>query len=153
MQFPESWLREFCNPPLTTQELANTLTMAGMLRFWWQKAGEPRRRRCLALFAAGVLLFNFPLLKLWLSDATVFGLPLLPVALFGAWALLIAVLERYTQLLYPVVLSPVEARTSDPIDRVFALLRQYRDWLAPVGFVIPRSFRFSECFSRDTPRR
>lgn len=48
--------------------------------------------RLLALFAAGVLLFNFPLLKLWLSDATVFGLPLLPVALFGAWALLIAVL-------------------------------------------------------------
>ncbi len=30
MQFPESWLREFCNPPLTTQQLADTLTMAGM---------------------------------------------------------------------------------------------------------------------------
>ncbi|MEY4561583.1 MAG: hypothetical protein RLZZ618_860 [Pseudomonadota bacterium] len=30
MQFPESWLREFCNPPLSTQELADTLTMAGM---------------------------------------------------------------------------------------------------------------------------
>ena len=30
MQFPESWLREFCNPPLTTQELADTLTMAGL---------------------------------------------------------------------------------------------------------------------------
>lgn len=29
MQFPESWLREFCNPPLTTAELADTLTMAG----------------------------------------------------------------------------------------------------------------------------
>jgi AcrR family transcriptional regulator len=49
-------------------------------------------------------------------------------------ALLLAVLERYTQLLYPVVLSPVEARTPDPIDRVFTLLRQYRDWLAPGGF-------------------
>jgi hypothetical protein len=48
--------------------------------------------RLLALFAFGVLLFNFPLLKLWLSDATAFGLPLLPVALFGAWALLIALL-------------------------------------------------------------
>ena len=34
--------------------LTFTLTMAGMLRFWWQKAGEPRRRRCLALFAAGL---------------------------------------------------------------------------------------------------
>jgi hypothetical protein len=30
MQFPESWLRSFCNPPLSTQELAHTLTMAGL---------------------------------------------------------------------------------------------------------------------------
>jgi phenylalanyl-tRNA synthetase beta chain len=30
MQFPESWLREYCNPPLTTQELAETLTMGGL---------------------------------------------------------------------------------------------------------------------------
>ncbi len=30
MQFPESWLREFCNPPLDTQELAELLTMSGM---------------------------------------------------------------------------------------------------------------------------
>ncbi|MCS4509020.1 phenylalanine--tRNA ligase subunit beta [Xylophilus ampelinus] len=30
MQFPESWLREFCNPPLDTQALADTLTMAGL---------------------------------------------------------------------------------------------------------------------------
>ena len=30
MQFPESWLREFCNPPLNTAELAETLTMAGL---------------------------------------------------------------------------------------------------------------------------
>jgi phenylalanyl-tRNA synthetase beta chain len=30
MQFPESWLREFCNPPLSTQALADLLTMAGM---------------------------------------------------------------------------------------------------------------------------
>ncbi len=56
------------------------------------KQGKLLPQRLLALFAAGVLLFNFPLLKLWLSDATVFGLPLLPVALFGAWAALIAVL-------------------------------------------------------------
>ena len=25
MQFPESWLREFCNPPLNTQQIADTL--------------------------------------------------------------------------------------------------------------------------------
>ena len=30
MQFPESWLREFCNPPISTAELAETLTMAGL---------------------------------------------------------------------------------------------------------------------------
>lgn len=30
MQFPESWLREFCNPPLNTQQLADLLTMSGM---------------------------------------------------------------------------------------------------------------------------
>ncbi|MFO0490535.1 MAG: phenylalanine--tRNA ligase subunit beta, partial [Curvibacter sp.] len=29
MQFPESWLREFCNPSLSTRQLADTLTMAG----------------------------------------------------------------------------------------------------------------------------
>lgn len=30
MQFPESWLREFCDPPLTTEALAELLTMSGM---------------------------------------------------------------------------------------------------------------------------
>jgi phenylalanyl-tRNA synthetase beta chain len=30
MQFPESWLREFCNPALSTRQLADTLTMAGL---------------------------------------------------------------------------------------------------------------------------
>jgi phenylalanyl-tRNA synthetase beta chain len=30
MQFPESWLRTFCNPPLNTQELAQLLTMSGL---------------------------------------------------------------------------------------------------------------------------
>ena len=30
MQFPESWLREFCDPPIGTTELAERLTMAGL---------------------------------------------------------------------------------------------------------------------------
>ena len=30
MQFPESWLREFCDPPISTAELAERLTMAGL---------------------------------------------------------------------------------------------------------------------------
>ncbi|MFC7460108.1 hypothetical protein [Hydrogenophaga defluvii] len=49
-------------------------------------------QRLLALFAAGWLLFNFPLLALWDHDATLWGLPLFPVALFVLWAALIVVL-------------------------------------------------------------
>ena len=30
MQFPESWLREFCDPPISSAQLAHLLTMAGM---------------------------------------------------------------------------------------------------------------------------
>ena len=30
MQFPESWLREFCDPPLSTTQLSELLTMSGM---------------------------------------------------------------------------------------------------------------------------
>ncbi len=30
MQFPESWLRTFCNPPLSTAQLADVLTMGGL---------------------------------------------------------------------------------------------------------------------------
>ncbi len=30
MQFPESWLREFCDPPLSSQALADLLTMSGL---------------------------------------------------------------------------------------------------------------------------
>jgi phenylalanyl-tRNA synthetase beta chain len=30
MQFPESWLREFCDPRLTTKEIADALTMGGL---------------------------------------------------------------------------------------------------------------------------
>jgi TetR/AcrR family transcriptional regulator, transcriptional repressor for nem operon len=49
-------------------------------------------------------------------------------------ALLVAVLERYTHLLRPIVMAPVEAATPDPIERVFALMAQYRGWLSPIGF-------------------
>jgi hypothetical protein len=49
-------------------------------------------QRLLALFAAGLALLNYPLLSLWNVDARVGGLPLFPLALFGLWAALIAVL-------------------------------------------------------------
>lgn len=48
-----------------------------------------RDQRLLALFALGWLLLNFPLLTLWDRDLLVFGLPLLPLALFAGWAALI----------------------------------------------------------------
>jgi hypothetical protein len=67
-------------------------------------------QRLLALFGAGVLVFNFPLLKLWLTEATVFGLPLLPVALFGAWALLIGLLAWWME-------AGASARAEDAQDR------------------------------------
>ena len=55
-------------------------------------------QRLVALFLAGLALFNFPLLALWEHDTDVFGLPLFPLALFVIWALLIAglawVMER-----------------------------------------------------------
>ena len=52
----------------------------------------PISQRLVALFVAGWLLLNFPLLALWDRDATLFGLPLFPAALFMLWAGLIALL-------------------------------------------------------------
>jgi hypothetical protein len=48
-----------------------------------------RNQRLLALFAVGWPLLNFPLLTLWDHGASVFGIPLMPAALFAGWALLI----------------------------------------------------------------
>lgn len=49
-------------------------------------------QRLVALFMAGAVLLNFPLLMLWDKDLRLFGLPLLPVGLFLVWAVLIALL-------------------------------------------------------------
>ncbi len=49
-------------------------------------------QRLVALFCCGWLVLNFPLLGLWDVDTTVFGLPLLPVALLVLWTLLIIAL-------------------------------------------------------------
>ena len=51
-----------------------------------------RSQRLMALFAAGALLFNFPLLALWDRDVLVLGVPLFPAALFMVWGVLIALL-------------------------------------------------------------
>jgi hypothetical protein len=47
-------------------------------------------QRLVALFFAGMVLFNFPLLALWDRDLTLLGLPLFPAALFIGWGVLIA---------------------------------------------------------------
>lgn len=48
-----------------------------------------RSQRLVALFAAGWLALNAPLLTLWDRDITLAGWPLLPSALFIGWAVLI----------------------------------------------------------------
>ena len=52
----------------------------------------PGPQLLLALWAAGVILLNFPMLIVFGGDATVLGLPLLPVAIFAIWATLIGAL-------------------------------------------------------------
>jgi TetR/AcrR family transcriptional regulator, transcriptional repressor for nem operon len=47
--------------------------------------------------------------------------------------LLIAVLERYKELLHTVLLAPVYERFSDPIERVFGLLAGYREAIVATG--------------------
>jgi hypothetical protein len=51
--------------------------------------GTLRKQRLLALFALGVLALNFPLITLWDREITLWGLPLMPLALFAGWAALI----------------------------------------------------------------
>jgi AcrR family transcriptional regulator len=43
--------------------------------------------------------------------------------------LLLAVLDTYKEMLWPVLLEPVFKKTDDPMDRVFALLEAYRQGL------------------------
>ena len=51
-------------------------------------------------------------------------------------ALLIGVLEWYVDNLGTQIMDPVEAATDDPIERVFALLAQYRMWWEMAGCAI-----------------
>src|SRR4051794_40552159 len=48
--------------------------------------------------------------------------------------LLIAVLELYKELLWPMVVQPVFDRVSDPIERIFGILDGYRQQLEATGF-------------------
>ena len=49
-------------------------------------------QRLVVIFLVGVLLFNYPLLALFNRPAETFGIPVLYAYIFGAWALLIALL-------------------------------------------------------------
>jgi len=49
-------------------------------------------QRLVAIFLLGNLLFNYPLLALFNRHDSLFGIPLLYLYVFGAWALLIALL-------------------------------------------------------------
>jgi AcrR family transcriptional regulator len=51
----------------------------------------------------------------------------------GKEALLTAVLQKYRQVLQPIVLGPIEQQTDDPIERVFTLLVWYRAGLERTG--------------------
>jgi len=53
-------------------------------------SNDRRSQRLLGVFALGWLLLNVPLLTLWDLPVTLWGLPLMPLALFSGWALLIA---------------------------------------------------------------
>ena len=57
--------------------------------------------RLAALFAAGCVLFGYPLLGLFARPLTVFGVPLLYVYLFAVWGLLIATLAWLLELRSP----------------------------------------------------
>ena len=58
------------------------------------KTKGARAARLACLFLLGCLLFNYPLLALFNVRASLFGIPLLYVYLFAAWALLIALVAR-----------------------------------------------------------
>src|SRR6266436_292643 len=48
--------------------------------------------------------------------------------------LLLAVLDRYQEILYPVLLEPIWKTTRNPIDRIFRLLAKYRELILASNF-------------------
>ena len=57
-------------------------------------APDPQRKaaRFIALCMLGVVLFNFPVLALFNVGSTLFGVPVLYVYIFAAWAALIGLM-------------------------------------------------------------
>ncbi len=57
--------------------------------------GQERGDRHVALFLLGLLLFSPPLLAIFRSADSLFGIPILYVYVFGAWAALILLVARF----------------------------------------------------------
>jgi hypothetical protein len=51
-----------------------------------------KAERLVALALLGFLLFNYPLLSIFSTETTVFGIPLLYAYLFASWGLLIGLM-------------------------------------------------------------
>jgi predicted permease len=55
--------------------------------------GPPLKgQRLVALFLLGCLLFNFPLLSLFAGNTRIWGIPLIYLYIFTAWAIIIALM-------------------------------------------------------------
>ena len=57
-----------------------------------------KRQRLIAVFLLGCLLLNYPLLSLFGSGGSVFGIPVLFAYIFGAWLLLIVVMAVVVEM-------------------------------------------------------
>ena len=55
-------------------------------------------QRLVAAFLFGCLALNYPVLSLFNSDSTVFGIPLLYVYIFGIWTVLIVVMAIFVEM-------------------------------------------------------
>ena len=55
------------------------------------------RERLMALFIAGVVVINYPLLHLFDTHKIVLGIPLLYLYLFGCWGAIIALIVLVTE--------------------------------------------------------
>jgi len=53
---------------------------------------DKRAQRLIALCVVGFLLFNYPILALFNVPGAVFGIPILYLYIFCAWALLVALM-------------------------------------------------------------
>ena len=56
------------------------------------KESDSTRHRIIAVFLLGCLFFTYPLIALFNSGGTIFGVPVLYAYVFGAWAVLIALI-------------------------------------------------------------